>query len=260
MANLKTATEESMSGIAGVFDATKSAAQQSLEELSASLTEKSEEYTSYSENAKNLVESERYKTDEGFRVMVNTMLQQGMAGAGVISELWTAMQEGNDAVDVLLGSFQNFETAMSGFADVTASTEVALQGGMDGMVSIVSNAGEAFKIAMINDEVLMASGLTGEHMMSAVDSAIDKSIAQMTSNDTNQAFYDAGKANREAYEAGFAGGPLVHQYDGTGPIASLLHPMEHRNSVTNNMNLTVQQDKDGNFIQDVTRWMKKLFK
>lgn len=260
MANLKTATEESMSGIAGVFDATKSAAQQSLEELSASLTEKSEEYTSYSENAKNLVESERYKTDEGFRVMVNTMLQQGMAGAGVISELWTAMQEGNDAVDVLLGSFQNFETAMSGFADVTASTEVALQGGMDGMVSIVSNAGEAFKIAMINDEVLMASGLTGEHMMSAVDSAIDKSIAQMTSNDTNQAFYDAGKANREAYEAGFAGGPLVHQYDGTGPIASLLHPMEHRNSVTNNMNLTVQQDNDGNFIQDVTRWMKKLFK
>lgn len=45
MASLKSATEESLSGIANVFDATKTEAQRSLEELSTSLTEKAEEYT-----------------------------------------------------------------------------------------------------------------------------------------------------------------------------------------------------------------------
>ncbi len=208
MASLKSATEESLNGIASVFDATKTEAQRSLEELSTSLTEKAEEYTQYSDVAQSLVESERYKTDEGFRSMVNVLLQQGMAGAGVLSELWTAMEAGNGEVDTLLSSFSNFESAMSGFAenvllqqgmagagvlselwtameagngevdtllssfsnfesamsgfaDVTASTEVALQGGMDNMVSIVDNAGEALKISMMNDEILMASRRNG---------------------------------------------------------------------------------------------------
>ena len=99
MASLKSATEESLNGIASVFDATKTEAQRSLEELSTSLTEKAEEYTQYSDVAQSLVESERYKTDEGFRSMVNVLLQQGMAGAGVLSELWTAMEAGNSEVE-----------------------------------------------------------------------------------------------------------------------------------------------------------------
>ena len=251
MANLKSATEESMSGIAGVFDATKSAAQQSLEELSASLTEKSEEYTSYSENAKNLVESERYKTDEGFRTMVNTMLQQGMAGAGVLAELWTAMQAGNSEVDTLLASFGNFESAMSGFADVTASTELALQNGMGSMVSIVDSAGESLKIAIMNDEILMASGLTGEHMTGAVDSMVEKSIAKLQSDTTTQEFYDAGRANREAYDMGFNGGSLRTQ--GAHGMYSL---SKDRAGVTNNMNLTVNQNQ-GNWFSDITNWIRK---
>ncbi len=251
MANLKSATEESMSGIAGVFDATKSAAQQSLEELSASLTEKSEEYTSYSENAKNLVESERYKTDEGFRTMVNTMLQQGMAGAGVLAELWTAMQAGNSEVDTLLASFGNFESAMGSFADVTASTELALQNGMGSMVSIVDSAGESLKIAIMNDEILMASGLTGEHMTGAVDSMVEKSIAKLQSDTTTQEFYDAGRANREAYDMGFNGGSLRTQ--GAQGMYSL---SKDRAGVTNNMNLTVNQNQ-GNWFSDITNWIRK---
>ena len=265
MASLKSATEESLSGIANVFDATKTEAQRSLEELSTSLTEKAEEYTQYSDVAQSLVESERYKTDEGFRTMVNTLLQQGMAGAGVLSELWTAMEAGNSEVDTLLGSFQNFESAMSGFADVTASTEVALQGGMDGMVSIVDSAGESLKIAMMNDEILMASGLTGEHLSSAVDSAVSSAINQMQSAEAQQDAYSAGESVGQQYAKGIqAGMDSVldkKQIDSSKPVSKWdYNPQDSDRgkypSVTNNMNLTVNQQRTGWF-GEITDWIRK---
>ena len=266
MASLKSATEESLSGIANVFDATKTEAQRSLEELSTSLTEKAEEYTQYSDVAQSLVESERYKTDEGFRTMVNTLLQQGMAGAGVLSELWTAMEAGNGEVDTLLGSFQNFENAMSGFADVTASTEVALQNGMDGMVSIVDNAGESLKIAMINDEILMASGLTGEHLSSAVDSAVSNAINQMQSVEAQQDAYSAGESVGQQYARGIqAGMDSVldkKKIDDSKPISKWdFNPQDTDRgkypSVTNNMNLTVNQQRNGSWFGEITDWIRK---
>lgn len=265
MASLKSATEESLNGIASVFDATKTEAQRSLEELSTSLMEKSEQYTQYSDVAQNLVESERYKTDESFRTMVNVMLQQGMAGAGVLSELWTAMQSGNAEVDTLLGSFQNFESAMSGFADVTASTEVALQNGMDGMVSIVDNAGEALKISMMNDEILMASGLTGEHLSSAVDSAVTDAINQMQSAEAQQDAYSAGESVGQQYAKGIqAGMDSVldkKKIDDSKPISKWdFNPQDSDRSkypsVTNNMNLTVNQQRNGWF-GEITDWIRK---
>lgn len=265
MASLKSATEESLNGIASVFDATKTEAQRSLEELSASLTEKAEEYTQYSDVAQNLVESERYKTDEGFRSMVNVMLQQGMAGAGVLSELWTAMQAGNGEVDTLLSSFSNFESAMSGFADVTASTEVALQGGMDNMVSIVDSAGESLKIAMMNDEILMASGLTGEHLSSAVDSAVTDAINQMQSAEAQQDAYSAGESVGQQYARGIqAGMDSVldkKKIDSSKPISKWdFNPQDSDRSkypsVTNNMNLTVNQQRNGWF-GEITDWIRK---
>lgn len=265
MASLKSATEESLSGIANVFDATKTEAQRSLEELSTSLAEKSEQYTQYSDVAQSLVESERYKTDEGFRSMVNVLLQQGMAGAGVLSELWTAMEAGNTEVDTLLGSFQNFESAMSGFADVTASTEVALQNGMDGMVSIVDNAGEALKISMMNDEILMASGLTGEHLSSAVDSAVSSAINQMQSAETQQDAYSAGESVGQQYAKGIqAGMDSVldeKEIESNKPVSKWdFNPSDPDRSkypsVTNNMNLTVNQQRNGWF-GEITDWIRK---
>lgn len=266
MASLKSATEESLSGIANVFDATKTEAQRSLEELSTSLMEKSEQYTAYSDTAQSLVESERYKTDEGFRTMVNTLLQQGMAGAGVLSELWTAMQEGNGEVDTLLASFGNFESAMSGFADVTASTEVALQGGMDNMVSIVDNAGEALKISMMNDEILMASGLTGEHLSSAVDSAVSSAISQMQSVEAQQDAYSAGESVGQQYAKGIqAGMDSVldeKKIDSSKPVSKWdFNPQDPDRgkypSVTNNMNLTVNQQRNGSWFGEITDWIRK---
>ena len=266
MASLKSATEESLSGIANVFDATKTEAQRSLEELSTSLTEKAEEYTQYSDVAQSLVESERYKTDEGFRSMVNVMLQQGMAGAGVLSELWTAMEAGNGEVDTLLGSFQNFESAMSGFADVTASTEVALQGGMDNMVSIVDSAGEALKISMMNDEILMASGLTGEHLSSAVDGAVAKTIAEMQSTEVQQDAYSAGESVGQQYARGIqAGMDSVldkKEIDSSKPVSKWdFNPQDSDRSkypsVTNNMNLTVNQQRNGSWFGEITDWIRK---
>lgn len=265
MASLKSATEESLSGIANVFDATKTEAQRSLEELSTSLMEKSEQYTQYSDVAQSLVESERYKTDEGFRTMVNTLLQQGMAGAGVLSELWTAMESGNAEVDTLLSSFSNFESAMSGFADVTASTEVALQGGMDSMVSIVDSAGESLKIAMMNDEILMASGLTGEHLSSAVDSAVTDAINQMQSAETQQDAYSAGESVGQQYAKGIqAGMDSVldkKKIDDSKPISKWdFNPQDTDRSkypsVTNQMNLTVNQQRNG-WWGEITDWIRK---
>lgn len=197
--------------------------------------------------------------------MVNVLLQQGMAGAGVLSELWTAMESGNAEVDTLLSSFSNFESAMSGFADVTASTEVALQGGMDNMVSIVDNAGEALKISMMNDEILMASGLTGEHLSSAVDSAVSSAIAEMQSAETQQDAYSAGEAVGQQYAKGIqAGMDSVldkKKIDSSKPVSKWdFNPQDSDRSkypsVTNNMNLTVNQQRNGWF-GEITDWIRK---
>ena len=154
---------------------------------------------------------------------------------------------------------------MGGFADVTASTETALQQGMDSMVSIVSNSGEAFRIAMVNDEVLMASGVTGEHLTSAVDSAISKSLERIKSEDMQSQAEDAGEQIGKSIANGIENG-----------MNSVLNPQEIKSSnkqvskwdynpsdtdrskypSVTNMNLTVNQQQNG-WWSEVTNWIRK---
>ena len=136
---------------------------------------------------------------------------------------------------------------------------------MDGMVSIVDNAGESLKIAMINDEILMASGLTGEHLSSAVDSAVSNAINQMQSVEAQQDAYSAGESVGQQYARGIqAGMDSVldkKKIDSSKPISKWdFNPQDSDRSkypsVTNNMNLTVNQQRNGWF-GEITDWIRK---
>lgn len=261
MANLKLATDENIGGIAQTFVDTKSVAQQSMEEMSNLLDERAEMYNEYAENAQKIVESERYKTDEDFRAYANTLLQQGIAGAEQVSTLWENLAGGSAQVDAAVEGYLALQESIGAYADVWASVQNTMQYGVDGTVMIIDSAGEAWKQSAINDEIMLANGITGDKAVSAVQSMTEKTIAELSSSDTQEEYYNAGKLASDAYAAGLSGSPLVSQYDGTGPLASLLHPMQYKNNTSHNtMNLTVQNNNDGNFIQDVTRWMKKIFK
>lgn len=257
MANLKMATEEGMGGVAQVFDDTKTAAEMSMQEMSDMLQERSEMYNEYAENAKGIVESERYKTDENFRMYANTLLQQGIAGAEQVATLWSNLQSGSAQVDAAVQGYMSLQGAIDQYADVWASIQNTTQYGADGTVMIIDNAGDAWKQAAINDEMLLASGITGDKALSAVENMTQKTINALNSDSVQEEYYNAGKAAADAFAAGFEDSPLVHQYDGTGPLATLLKDNKSQKSVTNNMNLTVNQKDDGNWFSDITNWIRK---
>lgn len=257
MANLKMATEEGMGGVAQVFDDTKTAAEMSMQEMSDMLQERSDLYNEYAENAKGIVESERYKTDENFRMYANTLLQQGIAGAEQVATLWSNLQSGSAQVDAAVQGYMSLQGAIDQYADVWASIQNTTQYGADGTVMIIDNAGDAWKQAAINDEMLLASGITGDKALSAVENMTQKTINALNSDSVQEEYYNAGKAAADAFAAGFEDSPLVHQYDGTGPLATLLKDNKSQKSVTNNMNLTVNQKDDGNWFSDITNWIRK---
>ncbi len=133
------------------------------------------------------------------------------------------------------------------------------------MVSIVDNAGEALKISMMNDEILMASGLTGEHLSSAVDSAVTDAINQMQSAEAQQDAYSAGESVGQQYARGIqAGMDSVldkKEIESNKPVSKWdFNPQDSDRSkypaVTNNMNLTVNQQKSGWF-GEITDWIRK---
>lgn len=200
MANLQTATENGMGAIASAYDSTKTVAQQSLSELSTSMQEQADIYNDFVEYSKNIVESERYKTDENFRMYANTLLQQGISGADQVKALWEGMESGSQEVDQAVQGYMSLQGAQTQYANAWASIQTATQDGSDGVVTIVDDAGEAWKISAYNSSQLMADGVDMGTFISKVESGADNANDAVlrtlgdeeTKNQMRSAGYESG--------------------------------------------------------------------
>lgn len=248
MASLQAATEDSMGAIAQAYDNTKTQAQQSMQELSDSLTEQAENYQTYAENAQNIVDSEKYKTDDDFREFANQLLSQGLSSADAVSSLWQNMQDGSKEVDTAVQSYSTLKDSINNYADAYASIQTVTQNGMDGTVQIVNNAGSALQTAALNDSMLMASGVDlSDFVKQMQDGATNGQTAfteQMTSDESLNSAYDAGNTYGDAFMSGVE--DALGDLSGTDTVATLLQNSE-RTSGGHNVTKS-NNKKDGNTV------------
>ena len=210
MANLNQATTEGMNGIAQAYDSTKTVAQQSLQELSDTMQEQADTYSHFVEYTNNIIESERYRTDEQFRAYANTLMQQGIAGSEQVKALWEGMESGSAEVDEAVKSYSTMREAQSNYADTWASIQTATQDGVEGTVRIVEDAGSAWEIAAANDSTLLANGVDMSEFISKVRNGANTAgvaVANtLSSEETKSDVYDAGVELGEQARAGFEAG------------------------------------------------------
>lgn len=210
LANLNQVTGDNLGGIAQAFDETKTAAQTALDELATSMQEQADIYNNYVANSTNLIESERYKTDEKFREFVNQLLNQGVAGAEQISALWEGVQSGSAEVEEAVNSYFSLKDATGLVANQMASVETALQDGFDKTVLITDDAGDAWQISMANNSDLMAAGVDMSGLISKIeDGASDANAAAarvLTDEDTKNQMRSAGYESGTEYGHGMLQG------------------------------------------------------
>ena len=228
MANLQSATESGMGAIASAYDSTKTAAQQSLTELATSMQEQADLYNDFVEYSNNIIESERYKTDENFRMYANTLMQQGIEGAEQVKSLWEGMESGSQEVDQAVNSYMSLQDAQDKYANTWASIQTATQDGVDNTVTTISTAGDAWKLAAMNNSDLLASGVdmdklerTVTLMSSKANNAIERTFAdEETKSEVKSAGYDVGYNYGEGVLNG-CNDALNGEIDGA-PLATLL--------------------------------------
>ena len=228
MANLQSATESGMGAIASAYDSTKTAAQQSLTELATSMQEQADLYNDFVEYSNNIIESERYKTDENFRMYANTLMQQGIEGAEQVKSLWEGMESGSQEVDQAVNSYMSLQDAQDKYANTWASIQTATQDGVNGTVTTIGSAGDAWKLAAMNNSDLLAAGIdmdklerTVTLMSSKANNAIERTFAdEETRSEVKSAGYDVGYNYGEGVLNG-CNDALNGEIDGA-PLATLL--------------------------------------
>nr|DAP32501.1 MAG TPA: STRUCTURAL MAINTENANCE OF CHROMOSOMES PROTEIN [Caudoviricetes sp.] len=252
MANLQTATENSMSAIAQAYDNTKTQAQQSMQELSDTLTEQAENYQAYAENAQNIVDSEKYKTDEDFREFANQLLSQGISGADAVASLWEGMQDGSQEVDAAVKSYSTLKDSINNYADAYASIQTVTQNGMNGTVQIVNDAGGALETAALNDSMMLASGVDMtsfvEQMRNGASDGQTAFTSQLTSDESLNGAYESGNMYGNAVAKGVVDG-ITQQMQSGDTVATLLQDSDR---VTGGHNLKKSNRKNGGTTVNMT--------
>lgn len=228
MANLQTATENGTGAIAAAFDNTKTEAENSLQGLATSMQEQADLYNNFVQYTNDIINDQRYLTDANFREYANTLMAQGIAGAEQVKALWDGMKSGSAEVDQAVQAYATMRDAEDAYADTISSMEVATNTGMDNIVTIVGNSGEAWKIAARNNSDLMASGIdmdklerTVTLMSSKANNAIERTFAdEETKSEVKSAGYDVGYNYGEGVLNG-CNDALNGEIDGA-PLATLL--------------------------------------
>lgn len=243
LANLNQVTGDNLGGIAQAFDETKTVAQTALDELATSMQEQADIYNNYVANSTNLIESERYKTDEKFREFVNQLLNQGVSGAEQINALWEGVQSGSAEVEEAVNSYFSLKDATGLVANQMASVETALQDGFDKTVLITDDAGDAWQISMANNSDLMAAGVDMSGLISKIETGAnqvpDVVEQALTSDSAKNTARSAGREIGQEIGLGIAEGVSMETSRGSSH--------SHR---------TARGSDDTNWVVDIVR---KLF-
>ena len=131
-------TKESVMGQKGLFDELEEAEKTSVEEMAKNLHKHVESYQNWNDNAKTLMESERYATDENFQAMVNSIVTAGTDMAPELQAIVDAFQRGDTDLETLVQDYGAMSQLSSDMATTTANAATAADYGLDAMNQAIS--------------------------------------------------------------------------------------------------------------------------
>lgn len=131
-------TKESVMGQKGLFDELEEAEKTSVEEMAKNLHKHVESYQNWNNNAKTLMESERYATDENFQAMVNSIVSAGTEMSPELQAIVDAFQSGDADLETLLQDYGTMSQLSTDIATATANATTAADYGLDTMNQAIS--------------------------------------------------------------------------------------------------------------------------
>lgn len=130
-------TKESVMGQKGLFDELEEAEKTSVEEMAKNLGKHVESYQNWNTNAKTLMESERYATDENFRAMVNSIVSAGTDMAPELQAIVDAFQSGDTNLETLVQDYGTLSQLSTDMATTTANAATAADYGLDALNQVI---------------------------------------------------------------------------------------------------------------------------
>ena len=132
-------TKESVMGQKGLFDELEEAEKTSVEEMAKNLHKHVESYQNWNSNAKTLMETERYATDENFRAMVNSIVSAGTDMAPELQAIVDAFQSGDTSLETIVQDYGTMSTLASDMATTTANAATAADYGLDALNQVIGS-------------------------------------------------------------------------------------------------------------------------
>lgn len=152
-------TKESVMGQKGLFDELEEAEKTSVEEMAKNLHKHVESYQNWNSNAKTLMESERYATDENFRAMVNSIVSAGTDMAPELQAIVDAFQSGDTSLETIVQDYGTMSTLASDMATTTANAATAADYGLDALNQVIGTDFAAAKQTAATGTLDMAGAI-----------------------------------------------------------------------------------------------------
>lgn len=152
-------TKESVMGQKGLFDELEEAEKTSVEEMAENLHKHVESYQNWNSNAKTLMESERYATDENFRAMVNSIVSAGTDMAPELQAIVDAFQSGDTSLETIIQDYGTMSTLASDMATTTANAATAADYGLDALNQVIGTDFAAAKQTAATGTLDMAGAI-----------------------------------------------------------------------------------------------------
>jgi len=125
----------------GLFEELEAAEAVSIESMISGLQSHIEAYSNWNGNVDKLMSDTRYKTDEGFRNMVNSITAAGIDMAPELQAIVTAFENGDAQIEQLVDGYGNMKQLSVEASENMAFAKTELQYGIGGMAEAFAEGG-----------------------------------------------------------------------------------------------------------------------
>lgn len=122
----------------GLFQELEAQESTSIEAMRKGLESHIEAYQNWNENAKTLMSSSRYQTDENFRAMVNSVVSAGQDMAPELQAITDAFESGDAELEGLVSDYGTMSRLSDEVGHATAQAEIAMQYGLEGLEQVMT--------------------------------------------------------------------------------------------------------------------------
>lgn len=160
-----------------IWDELEAQEETSISKMRENLEAHVESYRSWNSNIEKLTSSGRYKHDENFRAMVNSLINAGQSMAPELQAIVNAYESGDSELATLTADYGDFSNLSTVLGDNLAQAQIASQYGIEGLYTVLS--GGAGTVAQGAD-ALIQGGVTEFNKPTLPNAATDSAGRTVT--------------------------------------------------------------------------------